>query len=116
EHDDSRSLVLIIDQGEEIITIAPNERAAKQDFFNQLGETLRDRNIWCLYALREDYLPRLDSYIRPVPTGFSARYRLRLLQTEAALLAMKNPAKSQGVDFADDAAQKLADDLRMMQV
>ncbi|PKN92085.1 MAG: hypothetical protein CVU44_15730 [Chloroflexi bacterium HGW-Chloroflexi-6] len=116
DYDDSCSLVLIIDQGEEIITIAPNERAAKQDFFNQLGETLRNRNIWCLYALREDYLPRLDSYIRPVPTGFSARYRLRLLQTEAALSAMKKPAKTQGVDFADDAAQKLADDLRMMQV
>lgn len=116
DYDDSRSLVLIIDQGEEIITIAPAEREAKQDFFNQLGEILRDRNIWCLYALREDYLPRLDSYIRPVPTGFSTRYRLRLLQAEAALSAIQKPAKTQGIDFADDAAQKLADDLRMMQV
>jgi WD40 repeat protein len=115
-YDDSRSLVLIIDQGEEVITIAPTERSEKQDFFNQLGETLRDRNIWCLYALREDYLPRLDSYIRPVPTGFSTRYRLRLLQPEPALSAIQKPAEAQGVLFANDAAKKLTDDLRMMQV
>lgn len=115
-YDDSRSLLLLIDQGEEVITVAPTEREAKQDFFNQLGETLRDRNTWCLYSLREDFLPRLDSYIRPVPTGFSTRYRLRLLQTEAALAAIQKPAERQGVHFTEDAAQKLADDLRMMQV
>lgn len=115
-YDDSRSLLLLIDQGEEVITVAPTERAAKQGFFDQLGETLRDRNTWCLYSLREDFLPRLDSYIRPVPTGFSTRYRLRLLQTEAALAAIQKPAESNGVHFTSDAAKKLADDLRMMQV
>ena len=115
-YDERSSLVLIFDQGEEVITIAPTERKAKQDFFNQLGETLRDRNIWCLYSLREDYLARLDSYIRPVPTGFSSRYRLRFLRAEAALTAIQKPAESQGVHFAIEAAQKLTDDLRMMQV
>jgi WD40 repeat protein len=115
-YDDSRSLLLLIDQGEEVITVAPTERDAKQGFFDQLGETLRDRNTWCLYSLREDFLPRLDSYIRPVPTGFSTRYRLRLLQTDAALSAIQKPAESSGVHFRAEAAQKLADDLRMMQV
>lgn len=116
DYDDSRSLVMVIDQGEEIITIAPTERESKQELFNQLGETLRDRNIWCLYSLREDYLPRLDSYIRPIPTGFSSRYRLRLLQAEAALSAIQKPAESQGVNFTHEAAKQLVDDLRMMQV
>ena len=51
-----------------------------------------------------------------MPTGLSTRYRLRLLQAEAALSAIQKPAKTQGVDFADAAAQKLADDLRMMKV
>lgn len=116
DHDERCSLVLIFDQGEEVITIAPTERKAKQEFFNQLAETLRDRNIWCLYSLREDYLARLDSYIRPIPTGFSSRYRLRFLRAEAALSAIQKPAESQGVHFATEAAQKLTDDLRMMQV
>ena len=115
-YDETRALVLIIDQGEEVITIDPTERDSKQAFFIQLGEVLRDRNIWCLYSLREDYLPRLDSYIRPVPTGFSMRYRLRLLQADAALPAIQKPAESQGIIFTDEAAHKLTDDLRMMQV
>jgi WD40 repeat protein len=115
-YDDTRAIVLIIDQGEEVITIDPTLRDIKQNFFVQLGEVLRDRNFWCLYSLREDYLPRLDSYIRPIPTGFAMRYRLRLLQAEAALPAIQKPAETQGVAFTDEAARKLTDDLRMMQV
>jgi WD40 repeat protein len=115
-YDDSRPLVLIVDQGEEIITIAPTEREQKQQFFNQLAEVLRNRSIWLLYSLREDYVARLDSYIKPVPTGFSSRYRLRLLSAEAALSCIRKPAEAQGVAFTEEAARKLADDLRMVQV
>ncbi len=111
-----RSLVLIIDQGEEIITVAPVDRDGKQEFFKQLGEALRSPNLWCLYSLREDYVARLDSYIRPVPTGFSSRYRLRLLPYESAQEAIQKPAEQQGVEFEAQAAQRLLDDLRMMQV
>jgi WD40 repeat protein len=114
--EETRSLVLIIDQGEEVITVAPVDRESKQEFFKQLGEALRSPNLWCLYSLREDYLARLDSYIRPVPTGFSSRYRLRLLPHEAAQEAIQKPAEQQGVKFESEAAQRLLDDLRMMQV
>lgn len=116
DDDAQHSLAIIIDQGEEIITIDPANRESKQTFFNQLGEALRDRTLWCMFSLREDYLPRLDSYIRPIPTGFSARYRLRLLGFDSALSAIKKPAEQQGVLFSEEAARQLADDLRMMQV
>ncbi|GAB4501723.1 MAG: PQQ-binding-like beta-propeller repeat protein [Anaerolineales bacterium] len=115
-YDATRSLALIIDQGEEIITIDPTNRAAKQGFFNQLGQLLRDPNLWCLFALREDYVARLDSYIKPIPTGFSSRYRLRLLQASMALACVQKPAAEQGVEFVDEAAQKLIDDLREVKV
>jgi WD40 repeat protein len=115
-YDDSRARLLVIDQGEEIITIDPAERGQKQDFFNQLGETLRDRNLWLLFSLREDYVARLDSYIKPIPTGFATRYRLRLLQAQSALAAIQKPPLQQNVIFTDEAARKLTDDLRKMQV
>lgn len=115
-YDASQSLALIIDQGEEIITIDPANREAKQGLFNQLGQLLRDPNIWCLFALREDYVARLDSYIKPIPTGFSTRYRLRLLQANMAMACVQKPAAEQGVNFEDEAAQKLIDDLREIKV
>lgn len=116
DYDDSRARLLVIDQGEEVITIAPTERDQKQEFFNQLGEALRDRNNWLLFSLREDYVARLDSYIKPIPTGFATRYRLRLLQVEAALPAIQKPPLQHDVIFTEEAAHKLADDLRKMQV
>ncbi|MCS6993988.1 MAG: WD40 repeat domain-containing protein [Anaerolineales bacterium] len=115
-YDDSRARLLVIDQAEEIITIDPTARAQKQEFFNQLGEAVRDRNLWLLFSLREDYIARLDSYIKPVPTGFGIRYRLRLLQVDAALAAIQKPPLKHNVIFREEAARKLADDLRKIQV
>jgi WD40 repeat protein len=114
--DVASALVLVVDQGEEIITIAPTERDQKQAFFDQLGEALRDRSIWLLFSLREDYIARMDSYIKPIPTGFATRYRLRLLQPDEALPAIQKPAAEQHVVFTDEAARKMVNDLRMMQV
>ena len=45
---------LIFDQFEEILTIDPLNRAAKTDFFTQVGEALRDLKRWALFAMRED--------------------------------------------------------------
>lgn len=115
-YDDSRARLLVIDQGEEVITIDPAAREQKQNFFIQLGEVLRDRSIWMLFSLREDYVARFDSYIKPIPTGFATRYRLRLLQAEAALPAIQQPPLQHDVVFTEEAARKLADDLRKMQV
>lgn len=114
--DDSHARLLVIDQAEEIITIDPTARAQKQEFFNQLGEAARDRSLWLLFSLREDYVARLDSYIKPIPTGFSTRYRLRLLQVDSALAAIQKPPLRHNVLFREEAARKLADDLRKMQV
>ncbi|OQY87754.1 MAG: hypothetical protein B6D41_11485 [Chloroflexi bacterium UTCFX4] len=108
--------VLLFDQFEEIITTAPMERDAKFLFFEQIGEALRDRSRWALFSMREDYIAGLDPYIRPLPTRFSTRYRLDVLNTDAAREAIQQPARDAGVTFTDSAAQKLINDLRQVHI
>lgn len=110
------SPVLIFDQFEEVLTLEPTNLAAKYDFFEQIGEALRDRSRWVLFSMREDYLAGLDPYRRPIPTRFDTTYRLDLLGIAAAREAIQKPALKGGVDFTDTAANKLVNDLRRVQV
>lgn len=108
--------VLIFDQFEEILTTSPTDQAGKEAFFEQLGEALRDRQLWALFAMREDYLAALSPYLRPVPTRFRTTFRLDLLGVNAALQAIQEPARTQQVEFVESAARRLVDDLRKVQV
>ena len=110
--------VLIFDQFEEILTLAPSDREARAGCFEQIGQALRDRSRWALFSMREEFVAGLDPYLRPIPTRFDKghRYRLDLLSPEAAREAMKEPARTAGVEFTDTAADKLIDDLRSVRV
>ncbi len=108
--------VLVFDQFEEVLTIDPTDRAAKQEFFAQVGEALRERRRWALFAMREEFVAGLDPYLRPVPTRFANTFRLELLGEQAARQAMQEPARAVGVEFTDEAARKLVDDLRAVRV
>jgi WD40 repeat protein len=108
--------VLLFDQFEEVITADPNDHAAKEAFFADIGVALRDRNLWAMFAIREDFLAELDPYSRFVPTRFANRYRLDLLGVDQALDAMILPAADRGADFKHPAAEKLVDDLRRIRV
>jgi WD40 repeat protein len=107
--------ILIFDQFEEILTTAPNDYEAKKIFFDQLGEALHDNKRWALFSARQDYAAAFEPYLRAIPTRFSNRYRLDLLDADKALQAIQKPALEMGVDFTDSAAQKLVDDLRRVQ-
>ncbi|HLK62210.1 MAG TPA: WD40 repeat domain-containing protein [Bryobacteraceae bacterium] len=106
------SELLVFDQFEEVLTIEPGNREAKAEFFRQVGECLRNRGRWALFAMREDYLGGLDPFLRLMPTRFAARYRLDLLDREKAIEAIRAPAQAKNVNFAKAAAESLADDLR----
>lgn len=108
--------VLLFDQMEEILTADPTDRDAKQEFFIQVGECLRDRGIYALFAIREDFVAGLDPYLRPVPTRLGNRYRLDLLSAEASIHAIREPAAAQGVEFQLEAARGLADELRRVRI
>jgi WD40 repeat protein len=108
--------LLIFDQFEEIVTSDPLNYTAKEQFFKQVGSALRESNRWALFAMREDYLAAIDRYRRWVPTRLSNTYRLDYLSLQSSYEAMREPAKRLGVDFTNEAANQIADDLREVNV
>ena len=104
--------VLVLDQFEEVITADPVDHEVKTAFFADLGATLRDRSLWALFSMREDFVAELDPYVRYVPTRLTTRFRLDLLTVDQALEAVTNPARDANVEFEVEAAVKLVDDLR----
>lgn len=105
--------VLLFDQFEEVLTLDPTDHQSKAAFFEQVGQALRDRSRWAVFAMREEFIAGLDPYLKPIPTRFdkSRRYRLELLSPGAAAQAMQQPARQAGVDFSDAAAARLIEDL-----
>jgi hypothetical protein len=108
--------LVIFDQLEEVLTLNPADRDTQMDFFRQVGEALDDENRWAVLSIREDYMGGLDRFIPYLPTGLQSRYRLDFLERDAALQAIQEPARERRVDFTDEAALSLFDDLRMMRV
>ncbi len=108
----TRKFVLIFDQFEEILTVNPTDNRAKVEFFTQVGIALRHRDYWALFSMREEFPARLDPYVRYVPTRFSNRFRLELLNVESAFAAVQEPVERSGVVFTPIATIKLVDDLR----
>ena len=107
---------LIFDQFEEILTTAPNDYEGKQAFFDQLGKALRDNRRWALFSTREDYIAAFEPYQASIPTRFANHYRLDLLRADSVLEAIQKPAREAGIEFTDNAAHKLINDLRRVQV
>jgi hypothetical protein len=108
--------VLIFDQFEELLVADVTDQDSKSAFLTELGDALRDRRRWAIFAMREDCVAGLDPYLRLLPTRLRTKFRLDLLGEAAALMAMQGPAREAGVDFSDAAARKLADNLRRVRV
>jgi WD40 repeat protein len=113
---DAENEVLIFDQFEELLTLDPTDRPAKEEFLAAVGAQLRDRRRWALFSMREDFVPGLDPYLRWLPTRLRTTFRLDFLGGEAARLAMQCPAQDHKVSFSDSAVDRLIDDLRRVQV
>ncbi len=109
-------VVLIFDQFEEILTVDPTDVAAKEAFFREIGQVLRDGQRWALFAMREEFVAGLDPYLRFIPTRLASTYRLDLLDELAALDAIRKPARDAGVEFTSGAGRMLVDNLRTVQV
>ncbi len=115
--DGGSEICLIFDQFEEVFTLDPVDLPVKAAFFDELGQLLRDdRSIWAVIALREDYLAQLDPYLGVFPRRLATRRRLDFLDQRAALAAVRSPARAAGVEFTDDGAELLIDDLRTVNV
>ena len=108
--------LLVFDQFEEIINQDPYDLEMKEQFFNQLGALLSDRNRYALFLIRDDYLASLEPYSHLIPTHLRTTLRLELLDHEAALKAIRNPAINEGVEFDEKAARSLVEDLSKVRV
>ncbi len=111
-----RPLLLIFDQFEELLRLDPTDEADKHAFVREVGEALRDRDRWTLFAMREDYVAALDPYRPALPRQLTATYRLDLLHPGAAAEAIRAPAAGAGVSFEAKAVRRLVDDLRQLRV
>ena len=108
--------VLIFDQFEEILTLDPADRDAQEVFFQELGSVLAGGDIWALFSMREDYMGGLDPFVQYLPSYLQTRYRLDYLKTDAAKVAIQQPAEDQDVRFSDEAADRLLRELSTLKV
>jgi hypothetical protein len=108
---DGREHVLIFDQFEEILTLAPGDKDGQRAFFEDLGSALENFDRWALFSIREDYMGGLAMYESRIPSRLHSRYRLDFLSPDAAREACQKPAESAGVEFTNEAAQAIVDDL-----
>ncbi len=100
EEDDNqgsgRKSFLIFDQFEEILTIDPNDREGKWEFFTQLGEALERRDCWALFVAREDFVAALDPYLRLIPTRLAVPTAWICWTTDRRSEAIQKPALVDG--------------------
>lgn len=108
--------VILFDQFEEVLTVDPTDQEEKVQFFEQVGEALISRSRWALFSMREDYIAGLDPYLLPIPTRLSTTFRLDLLTKKASREVIQQLSALGDVDFTEDAATKLIDDLCRVQV
>jgi hypothetical protein len=116
--DETKPELWIFDQFEEVLSLDPIDNTEKRLFFEQLAEALEhsEEPRWALFVMREDYLGALEPYLKLLPTGLSARFRLELLDPDGARQAIQKPAAGAGLDFTEAAACRLVDDLRQVRV
>ena len=95
-----------------MFTLDPVDVPVKAAFFEQLGELLRDRGVWAVIAMREDYIAQLDAYLGVFPRRLATRMRLDFLDERARFRRLAQPGCGMGVAFTDDAADSLVADLR----
>jgi hypothetical protein len=108
--------VLILDQFEEILILDPADWDGQDVFFTELGEVLRDNDIWVLFAMREDYMGGLNRYLHHIPGFLQTTFRLDFLDTESAKVAIIEPARKHHVEVTDEAATELISRLRTIRV
>ena len=104
--------IAIFDQFEELFTFYAERWENRQDFFDQIGQALdEDRFMRVVFAMREDYIGRLDPYLPALPEKLRTRYRLERLTADQALRAVTGPLEHTQYSFAENVAESMVRDL-----
>lgn len=99
----TRTLVLIVDQAEEIITLKPDQEGEKfrQEFFSFLALMTNTRiELKLLVALRSEYFAQFDDEMNHQEINWSAveRVRLKELDSPQIIKAIKRPTLKESID------------------
>ncbi|HEX6899113.1 MAG TPA: WD40 repeat domain-containing protein [Thermoanaerobaculia bacterium] len=117
EGERSRPHFLVLDQFEELFTAWPDRWRDRGAFMHELGDALAAcPQITLILSMREDYIAQLDPWRGLLPDHLRTRFRLDLLEADAARRAAVEPARAAGVTFQDAAAGQLIDELRLVTV
>lgn len=109
-----RAVVLLFDQFEEVLTVAPHGVDEKKAFFDTVGKALDTGKFWALFIVREDFLAALAPYRERLPTQLTNTFRLDLLGLDGAREAAEQLALQGGRRFA--AVEQLIRDLSTVQI
>lgn len=112
---DIRPRALIIDQFEEVFTThqGANATEMRYDFFRQLAEAMADDPyLFVMLSMRADYVHHLNRYVGLLPDGLRTRYYMSRMRPDAALKAVKRPARKAGRPFVAGVAEELVANLR----
>jgi YVTN family beta-propeller protein len=110
--------IIVFDQLEELFGLYPeNWHQQQQEFFREIAEALNeDDKLRIVFIIREEYLAHISSFAHLLIGKLRARFRLEPLKRDAALLAVTQPIKSTGVNFAQGVAEELVDNLTNIHV
>jgi WD40 repeat protein len=111
---DGRPVVLIFDQFEEVLTVAPRAVVERRDFFTAVGAALDSGDYWALFLVREDHLAAFAPHRDRIPTQMANTFRLDLLGLAGAREAAERLAATGGRSFP--AVDHLVRDLSTIQV
>jgi WD40 repeat protein len=111
-----KCVCFVFDQFEECVTFLPGHEMAKSAFFQDLGRTLADSNVWALFAVREDFLAPIIDLGRVLPTRFKETFRLDFLSKNSAREVIQKTANLGHYEFEPEALGRLVDDLAIVNV
>ncbi|HSL44623.1 MAG TPA: hypothetical protein VK897_14395 [Anaerolineales bacterium] len=109
--------VLIFDQFEELVTSYPEHWQQREGFFDQVREALEaDPLLRVVFVMREDFLARIEPFLRQLKPFSQSHFRLDLLGSEGAHAAVTGPLRGTGRHFKPGAAEILIEELLKVRV
>ncbi len=109
--------ILIFDQFEELLTSYVERWQERDGFFLQVGNALQaDPLLRVLFVMREDFLARMEPFIRILKPLSQARFRLDLLGPSGAHAAVTGPLRGTRRHFKDGVVDALVEELLKVRV
>lgn len=117
EEDFPSPRILIFDQFEELLTSYLERWQEREGFFQQVSEALQaDPLLRVLFVMREDFVARVEPFMRILKPLQQTRFRLDLLGPIGAHAAVIGPSRGTARHFKDGVVDALVEELLKVRV